>query len=315
MWKNLKFSLKISILVFVLITFSLITALGYHILASDIRDMGIKQSRDTMLQGYKNELKDIVDVMALSLSSAVQGVNDEKEIHDIFTKLVSKARFFPDKSGYYFIYKLGGIVFVHASNPNLEGKNLIDLKDPDGKFLIQELENVSRLGGGYVDYWWDKPGKGLQPKLSYSRMIPDKPYWIGSGVYIDDVKKKEDAIFKNINEFSTNFLRKFYIVLSFSFLAVVAPLTFILIRSIVIPLTNLTHAADQFSIGQLDMDLPDLTRKDEIGKLARAMNRLGTSITIAMQKIITMRQASGKKRTPIKKSLVKKIKTPVQKEH
>ncbi len=301
MWKNLKFSLKISILVCVLIFFTLITALGYHMLVGDIRDIGIEQSRDAMLQGYKNELKDIVDVMAQSLSSAIQGVNEEKEIHDIFTKLVSKARFFPDKSGYYFIYKLGGIVFVHASNPSLEGKNLISLQDPDGKFLIQELENVSRLGGGYVDYWWDKPGKGLQPKLSYSRMIPDQPYWIGSGVYIDDVKKKEDDIFKNINEFSNKFLLKFYIIIFFAFLVVVAPLTFILIKSIVVPLTNLTHAADQFSIGRTGVDLPDLKRKDEIGKLAMALQRLGTSTTIAMQKITKMQQVSQKNGNYIKK--------------
>lgn len=313
MWKNLKFSLKISILVLVLICFTLITALGYHMLVRDIRDIGIKQSRDTMLQGYKNELKDIVDVMALSLSSAIQGVNDENEIHDIFTKLVNKARFFPDNSGYYFIYKLGGIVFVHASKPSLEGKNLMDLKDPDGKLLIQELENVSKLGGGYVDYWWDKPGQGLTPKLSYSRMIPDQLYWIGSGVYIDDVQKKEDDIFKNINEFSNRFLYKFYIILFFAFLIVVAPLLFILIKSIVVPLTNLTHAADQFSIGRTGIDLPDLNRKDEIGKLAMALQRLGTSTTIAMQKITKMRQSKQNNGNSIKKPLAKKkIKNPFQ---
>lgn len=292
MWKNLKFSLKTTILVTVLIAFSLLTAVGYHMLAGDIRDMGIKQSTDTMLEGYQNELKDIVDVMALSLSSAVKGVQDEKEIYAIFTKLVKNARFFPDKSGYYFIYKLGGVVFVHAANPKLEGKNLINLSDPDGKLLIRELEDVSRKGGGYVKYWWDKPGKGPQPKLSYSRMIPDQPYWIGSGVYIDDVKQKEDAILDNINVFSTGYLQKLYIVLAVAFLVVVAPLSFILIKSIVVPLTHLTHVADQFSRGKLDMDFPDMERKDEIGKLAKALERLGTSTRMAMQKLTRMRQAT-----------------------
>ncbi len=68
---------------------------------------------------------------------------------------------------------------MHAAQPELEGKNLINFKDPEGKLLIQELDAVAQ-GGGYVDYWWQKPGKGLRPKLSYARMIPNTGYWIGT---------------------------------------------------------------------------------------------------------------------------------------
>jgi signal transduction histidine kinase len=292
MWKNLKFSLKITVLVIVLIVFSLLTAVGYHILSRNIRDMGIKQATDTMLEGYKSELKDIVDFMAVSLSSATEGVQDENEIHAIFNRLVNKARFFPDKSGYIFIYKPGGVVFVLPPTPELEGKNFINRKDAEGKLLIQELENVSKAGGGYVDYLWDKPGQGVQPKLSYARMIPGRPFWMGTGVYIDDVKRKENAIFKNVSTFTTGYLQKLYIVLALIFVAVVAPLTFILIRSIVVPLTNLTHIADQFSQGKLDMDFPDLDRKDEIGNLAKALQRLGTSTKIAMRKLAGIHQGA-----------------------
>jgi signal transduction histidine kinase len=292
MWKNLKFSLKTIVLVAVLIAFTILTAFGYHKLTGDIRDMGIDHAKKIMLDGYKNELKDIVDVMAVSASEAVAHRTSEKEVHDIFTRLVGEARFFPDKSGYFFIYRVGGIVFVHAAKPSLEGKNLMNLKDADGKLLIRELDRVSQSGGGYVTYWWDKPGQGNQPKLSYSRMIPGTPYWIGTGVYIDDIKEKEAAINSTIREFSSSFLRNLYIILAAAFLIVIAPLTIVLIRSIVIPLTNLTLVADKFSRGQLDLDFPDRDRKDEVGKLANALERLGTSMKMAMRKITQMRQSS-----------------------
>jgi signal transduction histidine kinase len=290
MWKNLKFSLKTTVLVTVLIAFTILTAFGYHKLTGNIRDMGIDHSKKIMLDGYKNELKDIVDVMSISLSESVANLNSEKEVHDIFTRLVRKARFFPDKSGYFFIYRVGGIVFVHAAKPSLEGKNLIHLKDADGKFLIRELNRVSQSGGGYVEYWWDKPGQGNQPKLSYSRMIPGTPYWIGTGVYIDDIKEKEAAINSTILDFSSSFLRNLFIILSIVFVVVIVPLIIVLIRSIVTPLTRLTFVADEFSRGKLELNFPDQDRKDEVGKLANALDRLGTSTKMAMRKMAQMRR-------------------------
>lgn len=292
MWKNLKFSLKTTVLVSVLIAFTILTAFGYHRLAGNVRDMGIDHSKQIMLDGYKHELKDIVDVMAVTLSAAASHLNDQKEVHDIFTRLVGKARFFPDKSGYFFIYRVGGTVFVHAAKPSLEGKNLINLKDNDGKFLIKELNRVSQSGGGYVEYWWDKPGQGNQPKLSYSRMIPGTPYWIGTGVYIDDIKEKEAAINSTIREFSSSYLQNLYIILAIAFLIVIAPLTIVLIRSIVIPLTRLTFVAEEFSRGQLNLNFPDQDRKDEVGMLANALERLGTSTKMAMRKMNQMRQSA-----------------------
>jgi methyl-accepting chemotaxis protein len=255
--------------------------------------MAIEQSTDSMLNGYKNELKDIVDVMALSLASATKGIDDENDIHAVYTTIVKDARFFPDKSGYFFIYKLGGKVFVHAAQPKLEGRTLLLLKDADGKPLIQELESKSKQGGGFVDYWWEKPGKGMLPKLSYARMIPDSPYWIGTGVYIDDVQKKKEAIFQTIDKFSTTYLRKLYIALAVAFIVLVVPLTIVLIRSIVQPLTKLTIVADKFSRGKMDLDIPDLDRQDEVGKLAKALERLGTSTRLAMQRLAKRRKAAG----------------------
>lgn len=293
MWRNLKFSLKTAVLVTVLIAFTILTAVGYHRLADNVRDMGIAHCKQTMLEGYKHELKDIVDVMAISLSAAASHLNSEKEVHDIFTRLVGKARFLPDKSGYFFIYRVGGTVFVHVAKPSLEGKNLINLRDADGKYLIRELNQVSKSGGGYVEYWWDKPGRGNQPKLSYSRMIPDTPYWIGTGVYIDDIKEKEAAINSTIRNFSSSFLRNLYILLTIVFLIVIAPLTIVLIRSIVIPLTRLTFVAEEFSRGKLNLNFPDQDRKDEVGKLANALERLGMSTKMAMRKMAQMRRQSA----------------------
>jgi signal transduction histidine kinase len=286
-WENLSFKVKTFVLVIVLVSFTVITGIRYHMLVKKISDISITQSTDIMLAGYKNELKDVVDMMAVTLAAAVEGVDveDEDKIRGIFKQLIKKARFFPDKSGYMFIYKTGGTVFVLPPKPDLEGKNIINLKDATGKLLIEELDKVAYAGGGYVDYLWEKPNKGVQPKLSYARMIPGDRYWIGTGVYIDDIQEKRKTILTTTNQLVSSFLKTLYTVLGIAVVVLALPLTWLLIRSIVKPVRELTTVADQFSRGKMDLEIPYIERNDEIGKLAKALNRLGMSIKMAISRL------------------------------
>ncbi len=285
-WKSISFKVKTVALVVLLIAFTALTAIRYHLLVKRITATGITQTTDVMLTGYKSELKDMVDMTAQVLASATEGLTDENQIHDIFKRLVDKARFFQDQSGYIFIYKKGGTVFVLPPEPDLEGKNLIGLKDATGKLLINELDTKARLGGGFVRYLWPKPPKKeIEPKLSYARMIPGNSYWIGAGVYIDNIQTKKQAILSAEHQMTDAFLRSLYIVLGTGLVVVVLPLTFLLIRNIVTPVRELTTVADRFSRGQMDLVIPYTDRGDEIGRMAKALNRLGMSIKMAAARL------------------------------
>jgi two-component system sensor histidine kinase CpxA len=67
------------------------------------------------------------------------------------------------------------------------------------------------------------------------------------------------------------------------FLVIVIPLVVFLVATITRPLQQLTAVADSYSQGRLDLEVPGLGRRDEIGGLARALARLGTSMKKAMQ--------------------------------
>jgi len=285
MWKNLKFRSKVSLLVLVFLVFSIITALGYHKMANEIRDIGIKNSNEAMLNGYKGELKDIVDFTATSLSTASKGVTNERQLYNIYSTYISKSRFFPDESGYIFIFKDGGDTLVHPTQPDLEGTNLNELKDANGKQLIRALNDAALAGGGFVNYLWDKPGAGNQPKLSYARMIPGTQYFLGSGIYIDDIEAREAEIKTTISEFSNAFLVKLYGVLAAIFFLLIIPLSIYMIRSMVKPLVGLTETAEEYSRGNLNSDFADTDRKDEVGELARSVQRLGRSTKIVMDRL------------------------------
>jgi methyl-accepting chemotaxis protein len=58
-------------------------------------------------------------------------------------------------------------------------------------FAIIVLALAAAAGGGFVEYVFEKPGQGVQPKVSYAQAIPGTDFWVGTGVYADNVAVRE----------------------------------------------------------------------------------------------------------------------------
>jgi methyl-accepting chemotaxis protein len=65
----------------------------------------------------------------------------------------------------------------------------------------------------------------------------------------------------------------------------VAALAFVMGKQLTRPINQLTAIAEKLSKGQLDVTIPQTSRGDEIGSLARAVERLGVSIQMAMDRL------------------------------
>lgn len=91
---------------------------------------------------------------------------------------------------YVFVNTPDGVEVVNAAQPTLEGKNLMPLKDVNGKFVAREYIDVAmKNGSGWVDYYWYRPGQNTPTrKHTYVRKVQhgDETYIVGSGYYIDD---------------------------------------------------------------------------------------------------------------------------------
>ena len=91
---------------------------------------------------------------------------------------------------YLFIYDLKGTCVFHPVDPELEGKDLIRLKDLDGKPVIRYvIETVTEEPDpyGWVHYLWAEPGE-IFPRWKSSYVLRVKSpegaeYVIGSGIY------------------------------------------------------------------------------------------------------------------------------------
>ncbi len=90
---------------------------------------------------------------------------------------------------YIFSIDMKGNELFNAANPQIEGKNLIDLKDKNGKaFHRAFIEVVEKQGAGWVDYMWPKPGTDVPAKKwSYVKGVDVEgtPAFLGIGMYLD----------------------------------------------------------------------------------------------------------------------------------
>ncbi|HSB45076.1 MAG TPA: cache domain-containing protein, partial [Nitrospira sp.] len=97
------------------------------------------------------------------------------------------------KDAYIFVFDHKGIDLVNPAFPNLEGRNLLDLKDAHGKPLIREMFKVVQTSGsGWVNYMWPKPGESVSTqKFAYVSRAKMGNQWVlvGSGVYLGDAPK------------------------------------------------------------------------------------------------------------------------------
>lgn len=97
---------------------------------------------------------------------------------------------FSDRNGefvrgelYIYAYDFDGNVIAHGGTPDLVGQNLIDMKDPNGVMVIQELRNLALGDGGWLEYMWNNPLTGkVEPKVGYVMKVDDT-WWLGSGYY------------------------------------------------------------------------------------------------------------------------------------
>jgi len=84
---------------------------------------------------------------------------------------------------YIFVYDMTGKCVAHGSNPKMVGKDLIELKDADGKSFVQEREDIAKTkGSGWQNYKWNNPTtKKIEDKTAYIEKHDD--LIIGCGAY------------------------------------------------------------------------------------------------------------------------------------
>ncbi|AWK87977.1 chemotaxis protein [Azospirillum thermophilum] len=166
-----------------------------------------------------------------------------------------------DGTEYYFVTDMTPRMVMHPIKPEMDGKELSQDADPNGKRLFAEFVRVvHESGGGFVDYLWPKPG-AAEPmaKLSYVKGFAPWGWVIGSGIYVDDVA----AAFRR----SALELGIIGLVIGLA----TTGLALLVSRAIVGPLAALGTVMQRLADGDSALAVPGTGRGDEIGAMARTV--------------------------------------------
>jgi signal transduction histidine kinase len=98
-------------------------------------------------------------------------------------EISNKQGAFNDRDLYLVVYGLDGTVRAHGANEKMVGKNLIELKDVDGKAFVKERVDLAQSKGTFwQDYKFTNPvTKKIEPKQMYCEKLEDAV--VCGGVY------------------------------------------------------------------------------------------------------------------------------------
>ncbi len=122
---------------------------------------------------------------AIAMVKRVQAKIAKDGLEAAIKAINSGAKEFKDRDLYAYILDFGATNRANAGTPAVIGKNLIDIRDQDGKYFARELIAVAKEHGhGWYDYRWPNPAtKTVEDKSTYVERIPNQDMLIGVGVY------------------------------------------------------------------------------------------------------------------------------------
>ncbi len=206
----------------------------------------------------KRQVEIVISMVAATRTQLRFSGKSQADIDKDSFKKISALQF--GNNNYFHIYE-GTVVRFHGGMPHLVGKDLKNVKDTTGQFLVRRTAlEVAAKGESSFQYTWPRKGtKTPIPKIGYNRQIPGTKYWVGTGVYIDDL----NAVFwKSLDQ---AFLVTFLLTI------LLAVVSFYVSRSITYPLFRVRKRMIGLAEGDATSPVPEIDAKDEVGEMARAV--------------------------------------------
>ncbi len=128
--------------------------------------------------------------IATTLYTENHGKMSEDQIGRLIIETLRSIRF-NDGRGYFFITDLTGVERLFTDRPEFEGKNLLELKSHDGKYVIRDMiDLVSRHKRGFYEYEWSKPNVPghTHRKIACVQLFEPLNWFIGTGEYVEDMQ-------------------------------------------------------------------------------------------------------------------------------
>ncbi|AMK11166.1 MAG: methyl-accepting chemotaxis protein [Pseudodesulfovibrio sp.] len=231
----------------------------------------LMQEKRTATKGVVEVAYGVIDYWAKKAESGAMTTEAAQE-----AAKAEIATFRYEGNEYFWINDMNQVIIVHGVKPELNGKDLTDMKDENGVYLFQEMVKVSReKGQGFVNYNWPKPGSSkAEPKISYVQLYKPWGWVVGSGIYVDDVDAQVAS------------LRWQILIPTLVAMGILIAIVMFVLRSITRPLQEAVEISDSLANGDLTVNIVSRS-KDEVGRLTESMANMLTALRGVVGEVTT----------------------------
>jgi len=122
---------------------------------------------------------------AMAMVKKAVGMIKQSGADKAYAAFDDKGGGFTDRDLYVVVYDMKGKVLAHGANDKMIGKDVIDLRDNDGKYFVKERVEMMSKGPdakGWQDYKFMNPvSRAIEPKSMYLHRFED--LIVGCGIY------------------------------------------------------------------------------------------------------------------------------------
>ncbi len=168
----------------------------FHTWMKDFYQQVDIQRRQNLMQLVSVARHTIEPLLAQVRAGALSPAEARTRVRDLVRTMT-----YTDQYGknYIFMSAYNGTMLVQPFEPAKELTDQWDLQDARGLFIIRELVQAARThpDGAFVSYHYHLPGvHGTQEKLAFVRGIPELQAYIGTGMYLQQPTREQEAILR-----------------------------------------------------------------------------------------------------------------------
>ncbi|MEO5346235.1 MAG: bacteriohemerythrin [Magnetococcus sp. YQC-9] len=159
--------------------------------------LAMQAKREGMMEDRQVKTRNLVEtayhLLVFYHGKQTSGELTEAQAQEAAKAAVRALRYGEGLKDYFWINDKTPKMVMHPIKPDMEGKDVSENADVNGKkYFLDFVREAQKEGGGFVDYYWSRVSgetKNSVPKLSYVREFKPWGWIIGTGIYIDDVNR------------------------------------------------------------------------------------------------------------------------------
>lgn len=188
---------RLRLFLLAVLPFMLVTGVVTWISFKEVKSLSDEQIRivsEKLRDSKQATLKDYINLALTAITPIIQDQSlDEVTAQLEVKRILNKMSYGSD--GYFFVYDKQGVNLVHPIQTELVGQNLYSKQDKQGDQVIKALLEIAANGGGFHQYYWNKPSTKIEEqKIAYAVRLPRWDWMLGSGLYLDDIADEEELI-------------------------------------------------------------------------------------------------------------------------